>query len=77
LLPIAFLAESSVSPIAIALFLFGMTYLVPLYYNIKGILYRNIFGVTGERNLTITDSAAVEGSDERSKNNDKDDTFSA
>jgi len=78
LLPIAFLAESSLSPIAIALFLFGMTYLAPLYYNIKGILYRNIFGVTGENSsLTLDGSTVTEDSDDRPSDNDKNDTFSA
>ena len=80
LLPILLLAESNFSPVGIAFFLFGMTYLAPLYYNIKGILYRNIFGVTDVDNYMklakespIDDSTAAKA--EQTK--DKDDTFSA
>jgi len=78
LLPIAFLAESSFGPIAIAFFLFGMTYLAPLYYNIKGILYRNIFGVTGqEGNLKSIEPITRDNTVVPLGKNDKDDTFSA
>ena len=78
ILPIAFLAESSLSPIAIALFLFGMTYLAPLYYNVKGILYRDIFGIAGEEHKSpLADSIDTDNSDGRSEKSDKDDTFSA
>jgi hypothetical protein len=78
LLPIAFFAESSFGPITIALFLFGMTYLAPLYFNVKGILYRNIFGVTGqESNPQLTESLRRDGPVNSSGKNDKDDTFSA
>ena len=78
ILPIAFLAESSLGPIAIALFLFGMTYLAPMYYNVKGILYRNIFGINGEETTSqLTDLVVTEDLVKQSKENDKDDTFSA
>lgn len=76
--PIALLAETDVGPVAIALFLFGMTYLAPLYFNVKGILYRDIFGVfeQGDNNQ-VTDSATVNKPVERSGESDNDDTFSA
>jgi len=78
LFPIALLAESSFGPIAIALFLFGMTYLAPLYYNVKGILYRDIFGSSiDEHRSQLADSTAVDTMAERSTGSDKDDTFSA
>ncbi len=44
-LPIALLASSSVSMIGGVLTLFALTYLAPLFYNVKGILYREIFGM--------------------------------
>ncbi len=78
ILPIAFLAESSLSPVAIALFLFGMTYLAPLYYNVKGILYRDIFGIAGEEQRSqLTDLIDSDNSVEGVEKSDKDDTFSA
>jgi len=78
LFPIALLAESSFGPVAIAIFLFGMTYLAPLYYNVKGILYRDIFGVNSKSNTPeLTDAIKVDKSNEQSGVNDKDDTFSA
>lgn len=78
LIPIFLLAESNLSPIAIALFIFGMTYLAPLYYNVKGILYRNIFGLSGEEYVIKSiDTSNTDDSTKSSENNDKDDTFSA
>ena len=44
-LPLLALAESSLSIVAIVLFLFGLSYLAPMFYNCKGILYREIFGL--------------------------------
>ena len=45
ILPFALLIETSASPIGIMIFLFGFSFLAPLYYNVKGIIYREIFGV--------------------------------
>lgn len=44
-LPLIALAESSLSIGAIVLFIFGLSYLAPMFYNCKGILYREIFGL--------------------------------
>ncbi|TYK64270.1 hypothetical protein [Colwellia echini] len=52
LVPIALLVDSSLAPIGIMIFLFGLTYLAPWYYNVKGILYRDIFGVFVNRTLS-------------------------
>jgi hypothetical protein len=73
--PIALLIESSFAPLAIMVFLFGLSYLAPWYYNIKGVLYREIFGV-------FTEQKNVENGLSHSANNDSDqsgsdDTFSA
>ena len=43
--PLLVLMNSEVVFIGIVLFLFALTYLIPLFYNVKGILYRQIFGV--------------------------------
>ncbi len=43
--PLLALLSSEVVFIGIVLFLFALTYLIPLFYNVKGILYREIFGV--------------------------------
>lgn len=76
--PVILLADSSFSPIAIALFLFGITYLAPLYYNVKGILYRDIFGIAGEESKSqLVDSIDTDNSVEGVEKSDKDDTFSA
>lgn len=45
LLPLLILAKSSFSFIGIVMFLFCFTYLAPFFYNVKGILYREIFGM--------------------------------
>ncbi|MCP4989007.1 MAG: hypothetical protein GY928_24005 [Colwellia sp.] len=73
--PIALLIDSSLAPIAIMVFLFGLSYLAPWYYNVKGVLYREIFGV-------YADEAAVKGdltqaASKDSEHNGSDDTFSA
>ena len=46
IIPLLFTGQSSMAIIAIVLFLFGLSYLAPLFYNVKGILYREIFGLT-------------------------------
>ena len=44
-LPVAAAGASELGFIAIAFFLFCLAYLAPLFYNVKGILYREIFGL--------------------------------
>ncbi|TPH15896.1 hypothetical protein [Litorilituus lipolyticus] len=79
--PIVMLVDTEIAPISIILFIFGMTYLAPLYYNVKGILYREIFGVQIATNKPIEASNGQE--EENSDNNASinkdgpDDTFSA
>ncbi|MBL0711497.1 MAG: hypothetical protein JJV99_10855 [Colwellia sp.] len=75
--PLALLLNSTLAPIGFIIFLFGITYLAPLFYNTKGILYREIFGV----NL-VTDEAISEFRQKTNEPNskiksDSDDTFSA
>jgi hypothetical protein len=74
-LPIALLIESSLAPIGIMMFLFGLSYLAPWYYNIKGVLYREIFGVYSDEDATDIDINSHTNRD--SGHNGSDDTFSA
>jgi len=45
LLPLVILAETQLSVVGVVIFLFSLTFLAPLFYNVKGILYREIFGM--------------------------------
>jgi hypothetical protein len=51
---ILILTKSSFVFIGIVLFLFSITYLAPLFYNVKGILYREIFGLKLHTEEAIT-----------------------
>ena len=62
-LPVAAAGASELGFVAIAFFLFCLAYLAPLFYNVKGILYREIFGLQMQA--------------EAQKNNNTNDTFSA
>jgi len=74
IIPIALLINSSLAPLAIMVFLFGFTYLAPWYYNVKGILYREIFGIfVDEKNNGMVLTPANKDAD----HNGSDDTFSA
>ena len=75
LLPFAILADSSLAPIGIILFIFGLSYLAPWYYNIKGILYREIFGVFTTQDPSDSQNASAAGN--TSESNDSDGSFSA
>jgi hypothetical protein len=74
LLPVSLLLSSSLAPIAIMVFLYGLSYVVPWYYNVKGILYREIFGVFVDKN-TVTDNTNL--IENNASDNSTDDTFSA
>jgi hypothetical protein len=45
LLPFVILAETQLNIVGIMFFLFALTFIAPLFYNVKGILYREIFGM--------------------------------
>jgi len=59
LIPLVILAKTQLSVIGVVIFLFSLTFLAPLFYNVKGILYREIFGMQ----LFKTDAAQNETSD--------------
>jgi hypothetical protein len=67
LLPLVALAGSSFGIVGGVVFFFALSYLAPWYYNVKGILYREIFGLKFEK---------VEGSN-LPPNSGASDTFSA
>lgn len=45
MMPLLVLLKTNFAVIGVVLFLFALTYLAPLYFNVKGVLYREIFGV--------------------------------
>ena len=49
LIPLAAFAKSELFIIPIVLFVFVLSYLAPMYYNVKGILYFQIFGMHVEK----------------------------
>ncbi|WP_286232545.1 hypothetical protein [Thalassotalea sediminis] len=44
-LPLVIFAKSSISLVGGIMTIFALTYLAPLFYNVKGVLYREIFGM--------------------------------
>lgn len=79
-LPIALLLESSLAPLGIVIFLFGFSYLAPWYYNVKGVLYREIFGVFVDENSIdsdLVDSVNQNSANKDTDHNGSDDSFSA
>lgn len=59
LIPLALLVTTQLSVIGLMIFLFALTFLAPLFYNVKGILYREIFGMK----LQTVDASTVPMSD--------------
>lgn len=58
-LPLVLMAKTSMSFIGLIFFFFGLSYLAPMFYNTKGILYREIFGMklkTAVANTTSTNN---------------------
>jgi hypothetical protein len=77
LLPFIFLLDTSIAPLGIVIFLIGITFLAPLFYNAKGIIYREIFGIS----IATSDDSNIphNKNNSASKNIDSgsNDTFSA
>jgi len=63
---LALFLGSSIAPIGIVLFVFCLSFLAPMFFNVKGILYREIFGVGIASNESVIN-----------RQNDTDDTFTA
>ncbi len=62
MMPALMLVQYDLMVVGVVFFLFGFSYLAPMFYNVKGILYRDIFG------LDIADSG------NRDKDNNEDDS---
>jgi len=77
IVPFILLLESSVAPLGIVIFLVGISFLAPLFYNVKGIIYREVFGISIAKNNDT--NIPHNGGDSTSKEVDSgpDDTFSA
>jgi hypothetical protein len=73
-LPIVFLLESNLLLLAVIVFLFVLSYLAPLFYNVKGILYREIFGVLCQVN---SENELLNEQNITKKDYTDDDSFSA
>jgi len=79
-IPLMLLLETSFAPLGIIILLLGTSFLAPLFYNIKGILYREIFGISlaTSKDIDMTSDSTISGNPTIRKNNsDSDDTFSA
>ena len=82
-IPLALLIESSFSPLGVMISLFGMSFLAPLFYNAKGIIYREIFGISlatndsSKKGSDATLNSAKASSGKLNSDTDSDDTFSA
>jgi len=76
-IPLVLLLESSFAPLGIIILLIGVSFLAPLFYNVKGVLYREIFGISLATNnpADVTLNSRKAGSE--NLNSDSDDTFSA
>jgi hypothetical protein len=54
LMPAVGMLESEIAPLGFMIFFFTLTYQIPLFYNVKGILYREIFGIAVVREIEIS-----------------------
>lgn len=75
--PLALLLESNFAPLGIMISLIGISFLAPLFYNVKGILYREIFGISVATNNDSDINSILSNKDSGKLNSDSDDTFSA
>ncbi len=76
-MPLALLIESSFAPLGIIVLLIGISFLAPLYYNIKGILYREIFGISIATDKFVDNQQGSATVVSKVIKSDSDDTFSA
>ncbi|WP_159820861.1 hypothetical protein [Colwellia sp. 20A7] len=76
-MPLALLIESSFAPLGIIVLLIGISFLAPLYYNVKGILYREIFGISIATDKYVDNPHNSTKVVPKASQSDSDDTFSA
>lgn len=62
ILPFAQTSSAGSAMFGFVFFLFAMSYLAPMYFHAKGILYREIFGITvnGKATTTVSDSGTFD-----------------
>lgn len=77
LLPFIFLLDTSIAPLGIVIFLIGITFLAPLFYNAKGIIYREIFGISIATNDDTNIPYNKNNSTPKNIDSGSNDTFSA
>jgi len=77
LLPFIFLLESSIAPLGIVIFLIGISFLAPLFYNAKGIIYREIFGISIAKSDDTNTPHNTGNSTSKDVDSGPNDTFSA
>lgn len=77
LLPFILLIESSVAPLGIVIFLVGLSFLAPLFYNVKGIIYREVFGISIATSDDVNTPHNTNNSTSKDVDSGSSDTFSA
>jgi hypothetical protein len=77
LIPLVLLLESSVAPLGIVIFLIGISFLAPLFYNVKGIIYREVFGISIATNDVTNIPNNIGNSISKDVDSGSNDTFSA
>jgi hypothetical protein len=77
LLPFLLLLESSIAPLGIIIFLVGISFLAPLFYNVKGVVYREVFGISIASSDDINIDHHSGDSTSKDINSGSNDTFSA
>ncbi|PCI59838.1 MAG: hypothetical protein COB35_10465 [Gammaproteobacteria bacterium] len=59
LIPLFAFQQANLAFIGVVVFVFCLSYLAPMFYNVKGILYREIFGLTVQANDNISSNNDV------------------
>ncbi len=77
LLPLILLIKSSIAPLGILIFLIGISFLAPLFYNVKGIIYREVFGISLATSNDTNTPHNRGNSTSQEVDSGSDDTFSA
>lgn len=77
MIPFVLLLDSSIAPLGIVIFLIGISFIAPLFYNVKGILYREIFGISIATNNDINKPHNGGNSTSTDVDSGPNDTFSA
>jgi len=58
MIPMVVTGQSNLAFISIVIFIFALSYLAPFFYNVKGVLYREIFGLTLHKMENSTDNTS-------------------